>query len=95
VTTLGTWAAEAAKKAEIVDFQPKRIRSGIETALATANVDLHIRGQLQSHGLGGVQAKHYDAYEYLTQKRAVIEKLRKLLEQQPGSVTSINHAQRA
>jgi integrase len=95
VTTLGTWAAEVAKKAEIDGFQLKRIRSGVETALATANVDLHIRGQLQSHGLGGVQAKHYDAYEYLSQKRAVIEKLRRLLEQQPASVTSIKEAKRA
>jgi hypothetical protein len=93
--TLGEWAGEIAEKARIVGFQPKRIRSGVETALAAAKVSRQTRGQLQSHGLSGVQDKHYDAYDYLSEKRAAIEKLRRLLEEESGSVTSINDRKRA
>ena len=44
----------------IKDFSPKRLRSGIETALASLGVGREVRAQLQSHGLGGVQDRHYD-----------------------------------
>jgi hypothetical protein len=39
-----------------------------------------IRGQLQSHGLGGVQDKHYDAHEYLPEKKEALQKLYRLLD---------------
>ena len=29
----------------------------------------HVRAQLQSHGLGGVQARHYDRHDYMDEKR--------------------------
>lgn len=31
-----------------------------------------VRGQVQSHGLGGVQNRHYDRHEYLAEKRATL-----------------------
>lgn len=37
--------------------------------LAEAGVSLHIRGLLQSHGIGGVQERHYDSHDYLPEKR--------------------------
>lgn len=40
------------------------------------------RAQPQSHGLGGVQAWHYDRHGYEEEKRAALERLRGLLE--PG-----------
>lgn len=58
-TTLSAWAVEAVGTT-IKDFQAKRIRSGIETMLAAAGVSQVIRGRLQSHGVSGVQARHYD-----------------------------------
>jgi len=30
-------------------------------------------GHLQSHGLTGVQARHYDGHEYLVEKRSVLD----------------------
>lgn len=75
--TLSNWAREVAK--DIPGFQLKRVRSGVETALAAAGVSKEIRGQLQSHGLSGVQARHYDAHDYLREKLAALTTLEGLL----------------
>ncbi len=79
-TSLTSWAAEVASAAGLKEFQLKRVRSGIETALAEAGVALHVRGLLQSHGVGGVQQRHYDAHEYMAEKRAALELLHQLLD---------------
>jgi hypothetical protein len=50
----------------------KRIRSGIETLLAAAGVPRDVRGHLQSHGLTGVQARHYDGHDYMSEKRQAL-----------------------
>jgi hypothetical protein len=75
---LSRWAVEAA--ADIPDFQAKRIRSGVETTLAAAKISTEIRGRLQSHGISGVQARHYDGHDYLDEKRNALKMLFKLLE---------------
>lgn len=81
--TLSAWAVEAA--VEIPDFQAKRIRSGVETLLASVGVSTEIRGRLQSHGIAGVQARHYDGHDYMAEKRKALETLHKLLNQKPAS----------
>lgn len=60
-------------------FGPGDIRRTVETRLAAAGVPLEVRAQLQSHGLGGVQARHYDRHDYLTEKREALLTLRRLL----------------
>jgi integrase len=87
-TSMSVWAREIAAAAGIENYQLKRVRSGIETLLAEAGVTPHLRGQLQSHGIGGVQAKHYDAYDYLLEKRDVLEQLERLLDAKPGPAKS-------
>ena len=77
-TTLSRWAVEAA--ADIPDFQAKRIRSGVETILAAAMISTEIRGRLQSHGISGVQARHYDGHDYLEQKLSALKTLFGLLD---------------
>ena len=62
-TTLSNWAVAAAVK--IPGFATKRIRSGVETLLASARISSEIRGRLQSHGISGVQNRHYDGHDYL------------------------------
>ena len=79
-TTLSDWATGVAPDT-ITAFQTKRIRSGVETLLASAGVSREVRGRLQSHGISGVQARHYDGYEYLDEKRSALKILFKLLEQ--------------
>jgi hypothetical protein len=78
-SSLSKWAADVANKAGIKDFQLKRIRSGIETMLAAARVDKQIRGQLQSHGIGGVQDTHYDAHTYMPEKHKALQVLYRVL----------------
>ena len=80
--TLSAWAVEAA--ADIPDFQAKRIRSGVETLLASVGVSSEIRGRLQSHGIAGVQARHYDGHDYLKEKRRALETLFNQLQRKAG-----------
>ncbi|PKO62873.1 MAG: integrase, partial [Betaproteobacteria bacterium HGW-Betaproteobacteria-17] len=64
---------------EIEGFQLKRIRSGVETLLAREGVSREVRGHLQSHGLTGVQARHYDGHDYIPEKRHALVLLLALL----------------
>ena len=76
--TLSRWAVLAG--AAIPDFQTKRIRSGVETLLASARISADIRGRLQSHGISGVQARHYDGHHYMPEKLQALETLFRLLD---------------
>jgi integrase len=82
-TTLSEWAVDVARGA-IGNFQAKRIRSGVETLLASAGISQDVRGRLQSHGLSGVQTRHYDGHDYLPEKRAALELLFRLLDARPA-----------
>lgn len=73
-TTLSGWAAQVVGDA-IERFQLKRVRSGVETLLAANRISREIRGHVQSHGLTGIQARHYDGYDYMLEKREAIEVL--------------------
>ena len=77
-TTLAAWAVEAVKDS-LPKFQAKRVRSGVETLLASARVSREVRGRLQSHGISGVQARHYDGHDYAPEKLKALETLEKLL----------------
>ena len=81
-TTLSSWAHDAAVKS-IPGFQLKRVRSGVETVLAANGVNREVRGQLQSHGLTGVQARHYDGHDYLPEKLHALELLFAVLTGKP------------
>jgi integrase len=48
------------------------LRRTVETRLAELKVHSDIRAQLQSHGISGVQAKHYDRYDYMDDKAAAL-----------------------
>ena len=77
-TTLSAWAVEANAQP---DFQTKQLRSGVETLLASARISSDIRGRLQSHGISGVQSRHYDGYDYMDEKRQALETLFRLLDE--------------
>jgi len=76
-TTLSAWAVAASGSP---DFRTKRIRSGVETLLASARISSDVRGRLQSHGIAGVQARHYDGYDYMDEKRQALNTLCELLQ---------------
>lgn len=79
----------AQKVAAIDGFKLKRVRSGVETLLAARQVSKEIRGRLQSHGVAGVQAKHYDAYEYMAEKLGALEVLESALTTTDAKVIAI------
>lgn len=89
--------AMATVSAEMVDagevrrtITPGAIRRTVETLLGASDVSREIRGQLQSHGLGTVQDKHYDMGEYLPQKTKALETWRRLCDPAPDNVTPIH-----
>lgn len=73
-TTLSGWAALAVGDT-IEGFQLKRVRSGVETLLAANRISREIRGHVQSHGLTGIQARHYDGHDYMLEKREALDVL--------------------
>lgn len=79
-TTLLRWAQELVKE-QLPEFKLKQVRSGVETALASLGVSSEIRGRLQSHGISGVQDRHYDGYDYLKEKRKALITLHQFLEE--------------
>lgn len=71
--------------AEMVDagevrepFTPGDLRRTVETRLAAAGINGEIRAHLQSHGLHGVQHKHYNMHDYAAEKRMALEVLLRL-----------------
>lgn len=79
-TTLLKWAQEATKDV-LPGFTSKRIRSGVETLLSKHGFNKEMRGRLQSHGIAGVQDRHYDGHDYLPEKRKALMALYHALEQ--------------
>ena len=55
-------------------FTWRNLRATVETQLAAMGVTQERRAWLLSHGRSGVQAKHYDRYSYLSEKREDLEK---------------------
>lgn len=48
--------------------------------MASLGIGERIRAQLQSHGLSGIQQRHYDKYEYMPEKQAALASWHALLE---------------
>lgn len=70
-------------------FTPGDIRRTVETRLAARRVSREVRAHLQSHGLGGVQSRHYDRHDYLDEKREALEVLFGLATSQSASVSKL------
>jgi hypothetical protein len=60
-------------------FTPGDLRRTVETQLAGAHTSKETRARLQSHGLGGIQDRHYNMHEYLNETRAALATLYRLL----------------
>lgn len=85
-------AMNAAGELEHSTFTPGDLRRTVETRLAAEGVTEAVRAQLQSHGLGGVQARHYDRHGYDNEKREALETLHRLIIGSSATVTSIKRA---
>src|SRR5437879_3110744 len=82
VSTIVTEISGAMVKAKEAreEFQLRDIRKTCETMLAALGISSDVRGMLQSHGLGGVQKRHYDFHKYALEMRAALEKWQRHLE---------------
>lgn len=70
-------------------FTPGDLRRTVETQLAAAHASKETRARLQSHGLSGVQDRHYNMHEYLDEMRAALETLYRLLTSTGANVVPI------
>jgi hypothetical protein len=71
-TTPGKRLVEIAAAANGEAFDLRAVRRTVETMLARLQVRKDVRAQLLSHGLGGVQAVHYDRHDYIDEKRQAL-----------------------
>jgi integrase len=103
--TLSNWARPiierlVACKDVPAPFQLRDLRRTAETMLAAEGVSKDDRAQIQAHGLGGVQDKHYDRHDYLPAKRQALirwhSRLKAIEEgrptREPGEVVDLSAA---
>lgn len=79
ISTPGKRVGEIASDMKGLTFDIRDIRRSVETLLAGMGVNRDIRAQLLSHGLSGVQDKHYDRHGYIEEKRSALERWEGLL----------------
>jgi len=84
-------AMKKAKELENGHFTPGSIRATVETRLADEpyEVSSDILGQLLSHGLGGVQARHYQKHDFRKQKLKALQMLHRMVEGKPEPAAQI------
>lgn len=82
-------AMKSAGELEKGAFTIGDLRRTVETRLAAAGLNSDILAQLQSHGLGGVQSRHYNKHDYLAEKREALETLYRLITSEGATVTRI------
>lgn len=54
-------------------FKYADLRRSIETNMASVDIIDDVRARIQSHGLGGIQNKHYNKHDYFPQKLAALK----------------------
>jgi integrase len=71
--SLGNAARRFCKGAKCEKFTPRDLRRTVKTEMGRTGVSKDIRDRLQNHSLTDVSSKHYDRYDYLKEKRAVMK----------------------
>ncbi len=65
-------AMQAGGELERGPFSMRDLRRTAETHMAALGISSDVRAQIQSHGLGGIQARHYDRHDYMPEKHAAL-----------------------
>ena len=66
-------AAMVKDKTAVAPFQMRDLRRTCETMMARMGINKETRAHVLSHGLGGVQNRHYDMHDYMDEKRHALE----------------------
>ncbi len=53
-------------------FSMRDLRRTAETHMAALGINSDTRAQIQSHGMGGIQQRHYDRHDYMEEKRSAL-----------------------
>lgn len=72
-TTPGKRLIEIAEHLGCPPFNLRDVRRTVETELQRLRIARDVRAVLLSHGMGGVQGKHYERFDFLDEKRAALE----------------------
>jgi hypothetical protein len=75
-------------------FTGEVIRKTVETRLTQAGISPHVLAHLLSHGLGGLQERHYQFYDFGPEKEHALKALLSLLNDKPADVVSIRKARK-
>ncbi|AEK58645.1 phage-related integrase [Acidithiobacillus caldus SM-1] len=78
-TTLSHQCTRIQKHLKMEPFQLRDIRRTVETEMARIGISKDLRAHLLSHGLSGIQDRHYDRYDRINEKRAALESWEKHL----------------
>jgi integrase len=62
-------------------FTPRDIRRTFKTLAGALGVSIELRDILQNHKRQGTSARHYDRYQYLKEKKEIIELWNKTLDE--------------
>jgi len=73
-------------------FTPGDMRRTVETRLAAAGITSDVLAQLLSHGLGGVQQRHYQRHDFQAEKLNALYTLRDLLAASSGDVVPMKRS---
>jgi len=97
VQSVGLRVTKITKAMGGTPFDLRDIRRTVETQLASMGISKDTRAQLLSHGISGVQAAHYDRYEYINEKRNALLAWEQRLEDitngtQSSNVVTLGHA---
>ena len=76
-----------------VSFRLSDIRRTGETLCASKGMSRNVRAQIQSHGLSGVQARHYDKHDYREEKRRSLESWAAVLRGEHSANVILFHGQ--
>lgn len=82
---------EQAQELERGRFTPGSIRATAETRLIAKpyRVSSDVLAHLLSHGMGGIQARHYQMHDFLEEKREALEKLERMAKGEPEPVAEV------
>lgn len=69
----GDRVSEISAELKVPSFDLRDLRRTCETMLVAMGITKETRAQLLSHGLGGVQDKHYDRHSYTAEKHGALQ----------------------
>ncbi|WP_457443806.1 tyrosine-type recombinase/integrase [Roseateles sp. P5_E4] len=74
---MSNWVTELSKemvaeRLSLTPFQFSDLRRTAETLMVPLKVEESVRAQVMSHGLSGVQKRHYDKWKYVDEKRKAL-----------------------